>query len=653
MTLRKTLLIVGFLLVLTACSGQTVFARTAPAVGLFFQGQPVMPEVKRLIRNDHQYLNLQFFNNIIGADCIWQADTGLIRLQFGMDTFDLEEGQLTYRLNQIPKQLTAAPFAADGQLWLPLELVAEFGVMVQSEAESSLVLGWADQYLLKVSGTTYEGRPALLLTGTTPLRHTSFTLVEPDRLVINLTGVKAHPALTTASIVHPLIKQVRFSQFDPETLRLVCDLEKLRGYRIITDPANANRIIVVFNCFLQSLNLVETDSGQKIQIKTDYPTTYTVKRFSNPTRAVIDLENATLDAAVTPLTGNGKWFQQVRLSQFNPHTVRVVVDLAGEASLFKVGRSHKDPKLLEVRTLQFLTGIKWIEPTPALGKLVIDATDYLDVKITKLPNPLRLQLDFDFLHFATNLQAPPVGKAATQIKAVRLISPSPTMARIEIELKYFAGFTTEHSADGRRLTLSFPKSPLIDRTMIIDAGHGGEDNGATGFSGTPEKQINLDVTMRLKGLLEAAGAKVLLTRNDDYFIGLYERAHLANRWNGELFVSIHSNAHPNPEIHGFEVYHYQGRERSGRLAQTIAAQMEQIMPIPSLGVKVNDFVVVRETMMPSVLVELGYLSNPEEEKNLNTVAFKDKAALGIFQGIVAYYLEADQSEQTAAYHHGY
>ncbi|HYH03329.1 MAG TPA: N-acetylmuramoyl-L-alanine amidase, partial [Bacillota bacterium] len=123
-----------------------------------------------------------------------------------------------------------------------------------------------------------------------------------------------------------------------------------------------------------------------------------------------------------------------------------------------------------------------------------------------------------------------------------------------------------------------------------------------------------------------------------------ERAHLANRSNGDIFVSIHSNFHPNPEIQGLEVYHYKNLSTSGLLAKKIEARMAQYMSIPTLGVKVNDFAVIRETMMPSVLVELGYLSNTREENIMSSVAFKDSAALGIFRGIVDYFYESNRKE---------
>lgn len=641
MTLRKVLGLFGLLLLL-GWAGY-VFANAATSSVLFFQGNKVSPEVKWVVINDTKYINLLFFTKQLGIQAIWRSDSGVIQLQMGKTVVNLEEDKCSYLWDNTPKQLAAAPFEKDGQLWLPLELLPAFGVTVKAEDQQTLELDWAEDYLLAIAATTYEGRPALILTGSKPLQHTDFLLSDPARLVINLKQVKVHPSFDGSTVQNQLVNQVRYSQFDSETLRLVCDLVRTDGYQIIPAPNQPNQLIVVFNYFLQEVNLLEEAGEQKIQIKTDLPAEYTVKKLTNPARAVIDFDNATLEAPIEVLKGNHKWFNQVRVSQFNLKTVRVVVDLSNDNSLFKVSRSRRDPKLLEVRTVQYVREIK-LESTPVADKLVVTGSDELDAEIVKLSKSSRLFVNLDFFRFPAQLKTPSL-QSDTQLKGIRLLTLSPTMARIEIEYKYFVGYEIDYSPDARQLTLSLLKSPLVNRTLVIDAGHGGEDMGATGKQGTREKLINLDVTMRLRERLQEAGANVLLTRDGDYFIGLYERAHLANRSNGDLFVSIHSNFHPNSEVQGLEVYHYKNLSASGVLARKIEARMAQYMSIPSLGVKVNDFVVIRETIMPSVLVELGYLSNTREEKIMNTVAFKDSAASGIFRGIVDYFQEINCLEQ--------
>jgi N-acetylmuramoyl-L-alanine amidase len=186
------------------------------------------------------------------------------------------------------------------------------------------------------------------------------------------------------------------------------------------------------------------------------------------------------------------------------------------------------------------------------------------------------------------------------------------------------------------LTLHFKRSPIAGKTIVLDAGHGGVDMGACGRQGVREKDINLEVTVRLKELLEEAGAKVVLTRIDDSFISLYERPFFANYLFCNLFISIHTNFHSNFNINGIEVYYHSGRNDAKKLAEKVLKGLVAKTKLNSRGVKANDFCVTRETQMPSILVELGYLSNFQEESLLKTADFRIKAAEGIFEGIMEF-----------------
>jgi N-acetylmuramoyl-L-alanine amidase len=496
-----------------------------------------------------------------------------------------------------------------------------------------------DDYLLAVDNITFQGRPALALVGVKPLEAKSFLLQAPERLVIDLTGFKAHPELKILPPDHPAVSQIRFSQFQAGTLRLVFDLNYKCGYQLIADPHNKNRLILTFNYLIRSITLQGRDGVEQAQIKTDEQPVYTVKNLTNPPRAVVDFHGATLDAAVSGITGDGKCFKRVRVSQYDPHTVRVVFDLAAADCLYQVVPSRQDPRTLIARTAQVVRRLEWEEISPQIGKLVISGSGEMTEVIRKLRKPTKLQIDLDFYRFAPDLKIPAVNNIKA-IKGIKLISLGPATARLEIELNYIAGYETQLTTDYHQLTITLINSPVIDKFLALDAGHGGMDHGATGNQGTREKDINLEVTLRLQELLAEAGAKVVLTRHDDYFISLYERSFIANQFHADLFVSVHSNYHPNPDIRGIEVYYYKDLALSARLAQAVERELSKATGLPSLGIKSNDFVVIRETLPPSILVELGFLSNFQEETLINTEEFKANAALGIFQGIIAYYQSA-------------
>ncbi len=182
------------------------------------------------------------------------------------------------------------------------------------------------------------------------------------------------------------------------------------------------------------------------------------------------------------------------------------------------------------------------------------------------------------------------------------------------------------------------------RVILIDAGHGGEDFGARSHT-TPryqEKNLTLATSKLLKGYLEQLGYAAIMTRSDDLFVPLDKRAKIANQLQPELFVSVHYNSAPSREADGIEVYYYRDKENLERtkssrgLAQDILSKLIDTSSAKSRGVKHGNFLVIRETKMPAVLVECGFLTNSEEMERIKDPAYLKKLAWGMAQGIQAY-----------------
>ena len=195
--------------------------------------------------------------------------------------------------------------------------------------------------------------------------------------------------------------------------------------------------------------------------------------------------------------------------------------------------------------------------------------------------------------------------------------------------------------------LVLPAPGPAGKVILLDPGHGGGETGAVSpFNGVPEKTINLDVALRLQALLEAQGARVLLTRSADgralppaqeralpagerLRLDLAYRSFLANSQGVDLFVSVHSNASPEPGHHGTEVYYSADNRNAGgslALAGLVQAQLLRALGRHDGGVKADIFCVTRFTEAPAVLAELAYLNDPEESALLASPAFRQKAA---------------------------
>ncbi len=219
--------------------------------------------------------------------------------------------------------------------------------------------------------------------------------------------------------------------------------------------------------------------------------------------------------------------------------------------------------------------------------------------------------------------------------------------------------------------------PLLSevRTIVIDAGHGGHDPGAS-HHGFKEKHLVLDIAKRLRARLQAAGLNAVLTRESDRFIPLSGRPAVANRLRADLFVSVHANANRSRRVSGIEVYYprtsvvsssaqwppaispgevglpsttvkqvlwdlvlRETRLQSRRLGSAVCRTMERELQAPCRVVKPARFVVLREAWMPAVLVEVGYVSNYAEAQRLGSAAYRDAAAGAIAAGILAYIRE--------------
>ena len=182
-------------------------------------------------------------------------------------------------------------------------------------------------------------------------------------------------------------------------------------------------------------------------------------------------------------------------------------------------------------------------------------------------------------------------------------------------------------------------------SIVLDPGHGTPYSGAVGYSkNTLEKDVNLAIAQKLATLLRSVGARVYLTRTGDASPDanndLWARVDMANNLNADLFISIHSNGGP-AQAHGTETYcgslnEFNTYSESYKLAALIQDKLVKNIGLTNRGVKDGDFTVLNHTKMPAVLVEVAFISNPTEEKLLADDSFRQKAATGIYQGVLAY-----------------
>ena len=354
---------------------------------------------------------------------------------------------------------------------------------------------------------------------------------------------------------------------------------------------------------------------------------------------------------------------------------RLVLDLNHKASFSETHRRNPDRVVIEVNNAilgksprQRLSGgtippaFHIAQSRPRTIAITLSKAQGLKYRAFSLANPDRLVID---IYQRPKDQIKQIGETSTTGPSTAIVAlptppaiPSPTVT------------------EPTRPLAPKPATPM--RTIVIDPGHGGKDPGTIGHHGTTEKDVTLKVGLLLKTLLSSLpNTRVLMTRDQDAFIELEDRAKFANMKGADLFVSIHVNAHPHKGVRGLEIYHFgeakdqralevAARENGTPLnstglgveyiladllttkkiehSQELAWTAKQAM-VTNLngrystidhGVKTAPFYVLRFTTMPSILAEIAFMSNPTEEEQMRTQPFLAHIAESIFEGVKTY-----------------
>ena len=365
--------------------------------------------------------------------------------------------------------------------------------------------------------------------------------------------------------------------------------------------------------------------------------------------------------------------------------------------LFFLAASSSASEKIDVKGIRYWS-------SPGYTRVVIDLSSPADFSTNRLSDPDRVYFDLKNSRLKKEIKtALPVGDGL--LKAVRAGQFDAQTVRVVLDLEKIKDFHSFILDDPTRLVIDVngaeiakkPETPVVRRRVVIDPGHGGHDPGAVGPSGLYEKNVVLDIALKLKKILLADPFnEVFLTRETDRFISLEERTAMANRKNADFFVSIHANANLVRRVKGIETYllnwtnddeamrvaarenkislkkmremHRQmdtlgmilndlsrdcKRNDSIKLANYIQQSMVTTLNNESsyksidLGVKQALFYVLFGARMPSVLVEVSFISNPQEEQLLSDESYRLQIAKAIAKGLDTYTDSAPAEQKVA------
>jgi N-acetylmuramoyl-L-alanine amidase len=642
----------------------------ARRANLLFNGQKVDSDVPPIIYNDRTLVPIRFVANYLDAEVDWDQQKKEVSIKTSSQDILLTINSSSVLINGTKKQIpygVPAKLVNDSRTMVPLRFVSEIlGCKVDWDQDTRT--GMIETVEHEVTGISVKDStgqmPKIVVNTTGIVQHSAMYLQDPYRLVIDIHNSKLNIADKnimdsdgTANIEvdkYP-IKRVRASQFsnDPNITRLVIDLDMLMGYDIKASD-DGKSLVITFTNMVKDIDVERNDGREGIVINNSNTPQYNILRLTSPDRIVVDLLNSTLENENDVFDIKTDFVKGIRVSQFKPDAlynkddkiVRVVLDIDETAKRPNLMTEVVDNKIVLYADDKSFDNITYQNDDKDGGYINIKAeeetkfvTNYDENKRT-----LEIKVDEDEVDIKNGLMVVKDDKINTIT-----VDDDGRFKTILVSFKSNVNITAEPNSSNDELNIIFnalqPK--YSDKLIVIDAGHGGKDPGTIGITTkVKEKDLNLKVALKLNQKLKELGFNTIMTRDSDEFVDLYERANIANRNNADLFISVHFNANDNRDISGVQTlycpaYDSEVKEQDNfPLAKAIQDELLKGLNNVDKGiVKRPGLVVIRETKMVAALAELGFVTNPAEEKKVITDEYQEKAAQSLANGIMRYFDE--------------
>jgi len=402
-----------------------------------------------------------------------------------------------------------------------------------------------------------------------------------------------------------------------------------------------------------------------VSISSSAPEPLKVESFSldDPPRLVFDLTGASLapgQPSAFPVTAPNVCQVRVGQHQADPPIVRIVVDISENVELPQWQLVPGEDTGETLIILATGGAINLRPPSVQTFKegllLRFSGVGRLPRRVGTLQDPPRVFVDLTDAQLETGYTE---GFADGMVREIRMAQQPAAEGRPVARFVVEMAEPLSHCVfpDGADLVTAVGREPwglplteyrgsgqLRGKRIVVDAGHGGKDTGAPAVFGCPrqviyEKDVVLDIGQRLARLLRAEGAEVTMTRSDDTYVSLRERAALANRLKAEAFVSIHCNSCAEPNaLRGTSVYY--DHAHSVRLARVVQEEMVAALGTQDKGVRNANFAVIRRTQMPGILVETAFINHEGDRMRLMNTHFRERAARAILQGMIRFFSES-------------
>ncbi len=403
-----------------------------------------------------------------------------------------------------------------------------------------------------------------------------------------------------------------------------------------------NRISDIYLDYINGKEVIVVDGSKDAK--------YTITKIKNPERLIIDImDSSFIKGDYFEYNYDIAFIKGVRASQFiggnnykpGDKIVRVVLDAKDGEIDPNVKIEVVDGKLIIYPKKSIWENINYDKANSIISILTLDKTIY-NVSYDNVLKTIEITIPAGFDNLDDD-----IGSVENGIFEEILILKDSFETKIKLKFNRTIEYEVLSDIIDNEIQIKFKSVNNVsasDRVIVIDPGHGGSQPGATSPNGIKEKDLNLKISLKVEAALKQLGYNVIMTRDNDKTVGLYERPGKANGIYADIFVSIHANSSTSPTPSGIEVLYSPATTGTNKkvdqypLAKMVMDEILKATGAKERGViKRPDLVVIREANMPAILVEVGFLSNAEEEKQITNDSYQNKLVEGIIKGIEKYF----------------
>lgn len=571
----------------------------------------------------------------LGGDLTWIESTKESVFTTDRTVAVIKAGQRTAYINGQEVELSSLPDLSTGRIAISVKDLALLGLKAGVDFDlGTVTVAYQRTSVSSASFSVEDGRVTIIVEADGGFECSDFILRQPDRVVVDIHDAVLSPSFQGFDVSYGAVQRVRAAMNRPGVVRVVVDLNAPLGYTISYEPGMPSRLAIRFNTLVGEIRLDQDTSIPRLRVKGDAPIEHGSPVDDGGGCWHIDMKGTTAAGGITDLRDEIGPVNWVKASQPEPTTARLEFGLKkGYSPIVRSPESNANELLIDFA----ITVSKMdVFEEPGCTVIQIVTSGPVEFKTFRLRSPERIGVDLPGV-WAGGYGSLPVESAG--VEKIRFAQFTADVGRIVLDLQPEAtrwAHSVEISADRTTATIRVGSSPIYGRTVMLDPGHGGSDPG-TVHDGLYEKEINLDIALRARDLLVKAGATVVMTREDDSTVPLGDRPRMANEVKPDAFLSIHCNSVLNVFPCGTETYYYNMVDYSQELATQIHYCLLKEIMLVDRKVRRKDYYVLKETQVPAVLVEVGYMSTSEENEKLRQPEFRQKAAQGLVNGLAAYF----------------